>query len=85
MSKLEQKVIRIQKMAITLSSFWDFELSASSKIDRLTAISFLKFNRTWQAHFLNHAFHFLKIIITFEDLLLILLVGFDIFHGLVVI
>ena len=71
-----------QKIAITLSSFWDFELSSSSKTDRLTAISFLKFKGAWQAHFLSHALHIFKIIITFEDGLLVILVFFDISHGL---
>ena len=46
------------------------------------AISFLKFKGTWQAHFMSHALHILKIIITFEDILLAQLIFFDISHGL---
>ena len=46
------------------------------------ADSFLKFKGAWQAHFLSHALHILKIIITFEDVLLIILDFFDISNGL---
>ena len=42
----------------------------------------MKFKGAWQAHFLSHALHILKIIITFEDVLLLILVFFDISHGL---
>ena len=69
-------------MALIFSSFWHLETSSSPKIDRLTAISFLKFKGAWQAHFFSHALHILKIIITFEDVLLVILVFFDISHGL---
>ena len=42
----------------------------------------LNFKGAWQAHFLSHALHILKIIITFEDVLLVQLVLFHISHGL---
>ena len=69
-------------MAITFSSFWDLETSSSPKIDQLTAISFLKFKGEWQAHFLSHALHIPKIIITFEDVYLVKLVFIYISYGL---
>ena len=75
-------MIKNQKTAITFLSFWCLETSSSPKINRLTAICFLKFKGTWQAHFLSHTLHILKIIITFEDVILVLLVFFDISHGL---
>ena len=37
---------------------------------------------TWQAHFFSHVLHIIKIIITFQDVLMVLLGFFDISHGL---
>ena len=71
-----------KKTAITFSLFWHLKTSSSSKIDQLAAISFFEFKGAWQTHFLSQALHILKIIITFEDVLLVVLVFFDIFHGL---
>ena len=69
-------------MAITFSSFWDFKFSSSPKIDQLTAISFLKFKGTLQAHSFSLTLHIFKIIMTFEDVLFVLLGFIDIFYGL---
>ena len=60
----------------------DLETSSSPKIDSLTAISFLKFKGTWKLHFLSHALHIFKMIITFEGVLFVLLEFFVISHGL---
>ena len=52
---------------------WDLKTSSSPKIDQITANSFLKFKGALRAHFLGHALHTFKIIISFEGVLMLLL------------
>ena len=64
------------------SSIWEFETSFSPKIDQLMAISFFRFKGVWQAHLFKPCFHILKIIITFEGVLMLFLEFFDTSCGL---
>ena len=52
---------KLKKTAITVSSFWDFELSSSPKIDRLMTISFFYIQRGMAGKFFSHALRISKI------------------------
>ena len=60
-----------KKSAIHFLSFWELKTSSSPKIDRIMANSYLKIKGAWGGHFLGHALHTFKIIITFEGVLML--------------
>ena len=76
-SNLEsRKIIKYPKLTRNFSKFWHQQNFCSFKIDRLTAISFLKFQLEGLPYFLSHTIHDFEINVNFEDFLVMLLESF---------